>query len=71
MTTPICQTCMDVHGRDTNAPIQCGVCKKIVGCLWHNRALAHIRACERSRWPALALAAWHAEHGEDSELGDG
>jgi hypothetical protein len=46
---PICHTCMRVHERDTNAPIACPVCLKIVGCFWHNRSLAHIRACERRR----------------------
>lgn len=49
MITPICETCMDVHGRDTNAPIQCGVCRAIVGCFWHNHGGLHIRNCERAQ----------------------
>lgn len=46
---PICETCMRIHGRDTNAPIQCGVCGKIVGCFWHAHGALHIRNCERAR----------------------
>ena len=42
----VCQTCMKVHGRDTNAPVQCPICKKIVGCHWHGGAYQHIRACK-------------------------
>jgi hypothetical protein len=45
----ICATCVKIHGRDTNAPVQCGVCRKIVGCFWHERNSLHIRNCERAR----------------------
>lgn len=55
MSTPICVTCMEIHGRDTNAPIQCGVCKKIVGCFWHNKGGLHIRNCERAKRGLLPL----------------
>ena len=41
----ICETCMEVHGRNTNSPIQCPVCKQIVGCFWHKQNTAHIRNC--------------------------
>lgn len=47
-TMIICATCIKVHGRDTNTPIQCPVCKQIVGCFWHARAGLHIRRCERA-----------------------
>lgn len=40
-----CNTCMRVHGRDTNTPIQCPVCRRSVGCFWHNQGHAHIRDC--------------------------
>ena len=45
MNDVICQTCVEVHGRDTNAPIQCPHCNKIVGCFWHNKAFRHIKTC--------------------------
>ena len=49
MSEPICATCIEIHGRDTNAPIQCPVCKQIVGCFWHARGGLHIRNCQRAR----------------------
>lgn len=58
--TIICATCMQIHGRDTNTPIQCGVCQQIVGCFWHNRNSAHIRACQRAKagLPPLEALEW-------------
>lgn len=44
---PICETCTWVHGRDTNSPIQCPHCNRIIGCFWHDRNIKHIRQCRR------------------------
>lgn len=44
----ICGTCVKVHGRDTNTPIQCPHCKSIIGCFWHNRNTWHIRTCAKN-----------------------
>lgn len=47
----ICETCIKVHGRDTNTPIQCPHCRKIVGCFWHERGTNHIRYCASNPQP--------------------
>lgn len=43
----ICKTCISVHGRDTNAPIQCPHCERLIGCFWHARNIWHIRVCQQ------------------------
>src|SRR5262249_23757670 len=53
-----CLTCLRIHGRDTNAPIACGVCHKIVGCFWHDRNSKHIRACLRERAGLAPIEGW-------------
>lgn len=45
-TITVCKTCVAIHGRDTNAPIQCPKCYRIIGCFWHDRNLKHIRNCK-------------------------
>lgn len=43
----ICQKCMKIHDRDTNSPIQCQKCKKIVGCFWHTQGMReHRKTCK-------------------------
>jgi len=44
-TKLICETCLRVHGRDTNSPIQCPTCKQVIGCYWHAPNYRHIREC--------------------------
>jgi hypothetical protein len=63
MSEPICPTCMEIHGRDTNTPIQCAICKKIVGCFWHNHTSQHIRACRIANLRATG----HADVADDME----
>jgi hypothetical protein len=65
VSDPICETCVEVHGRDTNAPIQCYVCKQIVGCFWHNRNILHIRNCERARRGLPPIEPWPIEEQEE------
>jgi hypothetical protein len=55
---PICATCMEVHGRDTNSPIECGVCGIIVGCFWHRKDMLHIRNCERAKRGQPPIVPW-------------
>jgi hypothetical protein len=43
----VCQTCLKVHGRDTNAPVECPYCHKLIGCFWHRpQVLKHMRQCK-------------------------
>jgi hypothetical protein len=45
---PICATCIEVHGRDTNAPIQCQICGRIIGCFWHRWEWSRHRKMHRT-----------------------
>lgn len=49
MKKPICKMCVEIHGRDTNQPIQCPGCTKIVGCLWHDKGIEHLMKCWRPK----------------------
>lgn len=49
----VCDVCVQVHGRDTNTPIACPFCLKIIGCFWHNRNTEHQRACAQKSRVAL------------------
>jgi len=59
----ICETCIQVHGRDTNTAVQCEVCGKIVGCFWHKKDMLHIRNCFRAQagLPPLEPFTWEEE----------
>lgn len=42
----VCQICIEVHGRDTNQPIECRKCKCLIGCYWHKRGATHMKTCK-------------------------
>lgn len=49
--TPICDKCVEVHGRDTKNPIKCPYCDEIIGCFWHKKGLDHMQTCPKKDQP--------------------